>query len=160
MSYEWSVVWLEGELYLLSAELWQHDAGRSHPERTHQLVYDAMHMVEGQRVQDDIISTPGPLGDQTLNLQDKKNWLWPTGACECFHDPHIWSMGRSQKQAKAIVLKTFKAAMWINMNCLSSNGLNDAHERFFSCHCAVAWTWLLTTCSWAGACAHNHADLN
>lgn len=28
---------------------------------------------------------------------ETRNWLWPTGACEGFHGPHIWSMGRSQK---------------------------------------------------------------
>ncbi len=89
------MMWLVDELYLLSSELWQHDAGSTHPEWAHQFVYDAMHMVKGQCVQDDIIFIPSPLRDQTLNLQDKKKRFWPTGTCECFHGPRVWSMGQS-----------------------------------------------------------------
>ncbi len=89
------MMWLVDELYLLSSELWQHDAGSTHPEWAHQFVYDAMHMVKGQCVQDDIIFIPSPLRDQTLNLQDKKKRFWPTDTCECFHGPCVWSMGQS-----------------------------------------------------------------
>ena len=51
----------EKDLDLLRLELRQHDAGGAHPERAQQLVHDAMHVVQRQGVQDDIISGPRPL---------------------------------------------------------------------------------------------------
>lgn len=46
---------------LLRLEVRQHDAGGAHPERAQQLVHDAVHMVERQGVEDDVISGPCPL---------------------------------------------------------------------------------------------------
>lgn len=53
-------------------EVWQHDAGSTHPEWTQQLVNDAMNMVKWQNVEDDIIIGPRPLGNQTLDLEDEE----------------------------------------------------------------------------------------
>lgn len=52
-------------------EVRQHDAGSTHPEWTQQLVDDAMNMVKGQNVEDDIVIGPRPLGHQTLDLEDE-----------------------------------------------------------------------------------------
>lgn len=52
-------------------EVWQHDAGSTHPEWTQQLVNNAMNMVKWQNVEDDIITGPRPLGNQTLDLEDE-----------------------------------------------------------------------------------------
>lgn len=48
-------------LDLLRLEFRQHDAGGAHPQRAQQLINNAMHMVERQGVEDDIISGPSPL---------------------------------------------------------------------------------------------------
>lgn len=48
-------------MYLLRLEGRQHDGGGTHPERSEQLVDDAMDVVQGQCVKDDIISGPAPL---------------------------------------------------------------------------------------------------
>lgn len=52
-------------------EVWQHDASSTHPEWTQQLVNDAMNMVQWQNVEDDIVTGPRPLGNQTLDLEDE-----------------------------------------------------------------------------------------
>lgn len=53
-------------------EVWQHDAGGTHPEWTQQLVDNAVNMVEWQSVEDDIIAGPRPLRNQRLDLKDEK----------------------------------------------------------------------------------------
>lgn len=52
-------------------EVWQHDASSTHPEWTQQLVNNAMNMVQWQNVEDDIVTGPRPLGNQTLDLEDE-----------------------------------------------------------------------------------------
>lgn len=44
-------------------EVWQHDAGGTHPEWAQQLVDNAVNMVEWQGMEDDIIAGPRPLGN-------------------------------------------------------------------------------------------------
>lgn len=50
-----------GGRYLLGMKVWQHDAGGAHPQRTQQLVDDAVDVVQGQGVEDDVIFGPRPL---------------------------------------------------------------------------------------------------
>lgn len=54
--------------YLLGVKVWQHDAGGAHPQRTQQLVDDAVDVVQRQGVQDDVVFGPRPLQNQTLDL--------------------------------------------------------------------------------------------
>lgn len=42
-------------------KVWQHDAGGAHPQRTQQLVDDAVDVVQGQSVEDDVVFGPRPL---------------------------------------------------------------------------------------------------
>lgn len=57
---------------LLRLELRKHDTGGTHPERAQQLVNDAMHVVERQGVEDDVIFGPRPLWNQTLDLSRQR----------------------------------------------------------------------------------------
>lgn len=59
--------------YLLGVKVWQHDAGGAHPQRAQQLVDDAVDVVQGQGVEDDVVLGPRPLGNQTLNLRRREN---------------------------------------------------------------------------------------
>lgn len=51
----------EGSRDLLRQEFRQHDAGGAHPEWAQKLVNDAVHVVERQGVEDDVIFGPRPL---------------------------------------------------------------------------------------------------
>ena len=61
----------EGSRDLLRQEVRQHDAGGAHPEWAQELVNDAVHVVERQGVEDDVIFGPRPLWNQTLDLMDE-----------------------------------------------------------------------------------------
>lgn len=51
----------EGSRDLLRQEFGQHDAGGAHPQWAQKLVNDAVHVVERQGVEDDVIFGPRPL---------------------------------------------------------------------------------------------------
>lgn len=56
---------------LLGAELRQHHAGGPDPERTQQLVDQAVDVVQREDVEDHVVLSPGPLADQPRHLREE-----------------------------------------------------------------------------------------
>lgn len=90
---------------LLRLELRQHNTGGAHPQWTQQLVHDAVHVVERQGVQDDIIFGPRPLQNQTLHLRVKDRIR---SACFVVN-------ALSQFSTKAMIVTTEKKAFHLGL---------------------------------------------
>lgn len=85
---------------LLRLEFRKHDASGAHPQRAQQLVDDAVHVVQRQGVEDDVVPRPRPLRDQTLDLTETERGTGEEGSARhtAFKINHL---------SQLLLLKTF-----------------------------------------------------